>query len=347
MALVLGLAALLWGLGMIAGVPLRARTLMLGFLFLAVVLSHLILPDGNGLRQATGGTAAPWLILAGGAALVWLYRAVLVRLHRKAAERTASDTPNTKPASFSETELERYARHIVLREIGGPGQKALKQARVLVIGAGGLGAPVLQYLAAVGVGTIGVIDDDVVENANLQRQIIHRDEDIGKPKVFSAEAAMRAQNPNVLVRPYHRRFTDDIAQDLLVDFDIVLDGSDNFDTRYLANAACVAAGKPLISGALSQWEGQISVFDPAHGGPCYQCVFPERPAPGLAPSCAEAGVIGTLPGVVGAMMANEAVKLITGAGSVLRGEMLIYDALWAESRKIGLKQRSDCPICGA
>ncbi len=200
---------------------------------------------------------------------------------------------------------------------------------------------------AAGVGTIGVIDDDVVENANLQRQVIHTDASIGMPKVFSAEAAMRAQNPYVDVRPYHRRLTDDLAKDLFAEYDVILDGTDNFATRYTANAAAVATGKPLVSGALSQWEGQLSVFDPANGAPCYRCIFPEAPADGLAPSCAEAGVIGPLPGVVGAMMAVEAIKIITKAGAPLRAEMLIYDALWGETRKIGLSRRPDCPDCGA
>ena len=191
-----------------------------------------------------------------------------------------------------------------------------------------------------------MIDDDVVENANLQRQVIHRDADIGLPKVFSAKAALEAQNPSVVVRPYHRRLDAAGAADLFAGYDLILDGTDNFATRYLSNRVAVAAGKPLISGALSQWEGQVSVFHPKAGGPCYQCVFPEAPAPGLAPSCAEAGVLGPLPGVVGSMMAVEAVKQITGAGQVLRGEMLIYDALWGETRKIALKPRADCPVCG-
>jgi molybdopterin/thiamine biosynthesis adenylyltransferase len=205
----------------------------------------------------------------------------------------------------------------------------------------------LQYLAAAGVGTIGVIDDDIVENANLQRQVIHRDQDIGMPKVFSAQAAMVAQNPYADVRPYHRRLTEDVAADLFAEYDMVLDGTDNFETRFLANRVAVAQGKPLISGALSQWEGQISVFDPAQGAPCYQCIFPEAPADGLAPSCAEAGVIGPLPGVIGSMMAVETIKVVTGAGQALFGEMLIYDALWGETRKIALKRRMDCPVCGS
>ncbi len=345
MLLVLILAAGLWGVGYLAGASRTARIVSVAALLFGVIIAHLVLPDGNPLRQATGGSAAMWLILGGCALLVLLYAKGLKAL-RNRAEQAPAEQPTKPSDQFTETELERYARHIVLRELGGPGQKRLKKARVLVIGAGGLGAPALQYLAAAGVGTIGVIDDDVVENANLQRQVIHRDPDIGMPKVFSAQQAMEAQNPNVVVLPYHRRLTEDIAVDLFEDFDLILDGTDNFETRYLANRTAVAARKPLISGALSQWEGQLSVFDPATDGPCYQCIFPEAPAAGLAPSCAEAGVIGPLPGVVGSMMAVEAIKVITGAGQALRGEMLIYDALYGESRKITLSRRSDCPICG-
>jgi molybdopterin/thiamine biosynthesis adenylyltransferase len=275
-----------------------------------------------------------------------LYRAGLTRLRTRAKAQEATAAPLPEPGAFREAELNRYARHIVLREVGGAGQKALKRSRVLVIGAGGLGSPALQYLAAAGVGTVGVVDDDAVESANLHRQVIHADDRIGMPKVFSAQAAMEAQNPFVTVRPYHRRLNLETALKLFPDYDLVLDGTDNFDTRYLVNEAAVRTGRPLISGALTQWEGQLSVFDPAHGGPCYRCVFPEAPAPGLAPACAEAGVIGPLPGVIGTMMALEAVKLLTGAGHVLRGEMLIYDGLHGETRKISLKRRADCPICG-
>ncbi len=346
MLLVLILAAGLWGVGYLAGVSRTARMTSVGVLLLGVIVAQLVLPDGNPLREATGGSAAMWLILGGFAVLVLVYGRVLKALRDRAAP-TLPEDPAMPSGQFTETELERYARHIVLRELGGPGQKKMKQARVLVIGAGGLGAPTLQYLAAAGVGTIGVIDDDVVENANLQRQVIHRDTDIGMPKVFSAQQAMQAQNPNVIVLPYHRRLAEEIAKDLFADFDLILDGTDNFDTRYLANRTAVALGKPLISGALSQWEGQLSVFDPANNAPCYQCIFPEAPAPGLAPSCAEAGVIGPLPGVVGSMMAVEAIKVITSAGQALRGEMLIYDALYGESRKITLSRRADCPICGS
>ncbi|MEM9580608.1 MAG: molybdopterin-synthase adenylyltransferase MoeB [Pseudomonadota bacterium] len=345
MGIVAILAAGLWGLGALLGAPKAQRCVLIGILFIAVIGITLIFPQNHGLRVALGGTPAPYLLLLGFAGMAWLYNRGLTALRRKAS--TENNMVETPKSTFSAAELERYARHIVLREIGGPGQKKLKNARVLVIGAGGLGAPALQYLAAAGVGTIGVIDDDVVENANLQRQVIHTDTRIGMPKVFSAQEAMTAQNPHVTVRPYQRRLTDEIADELFAEYDVILDGTDNFATRYLANAAAAKQGKPLISGALSQWEGQLSVFDPAHGAPCYQCIFPQAPAPGLAPSCAEAGVIGPLPGVVGAMMAQEAIKLITGAGHVLRGEMMIYDGLYGESRKMTLKKRDDCPICGA
>ena len=347
MLLVLGLAALLWGAGALLGAPRGLRWGMVGLLWAGVVVLHLTLPDGHALRQATGESPALWLIFGGFAVLVVAYGAVLRMLKHRAHQRTAeTKAAPAREGLFGDAELERYARHIVLREIGGPGQKALKQARVLVIGAGGLGSPALLYLAAGGVGTIGVIDDDIVENSNLQRQVIHRAADIGRPKVESAADAMVAQNPAVVVRPYRRRLTPDIAEALFADYDLVLDGTDNFETRYLVNTAAHATGLPLISGAMSQWEGQLSVFDTAKGTPCYQCIFPEAPAPGLAPSCAEAGVLGPLPGVLGAMMAAEAIKVLTGAGTPLRGEMLIHDALYGETRKIALARRPDCPICG-
>ncbi|MBU2983493.1 HesA/MoeB/ThiF family protein [Lentibacter algarum] len=282
-----------------------------------------------------------WTVAGGLASLVAGYVLGLKVLKARARPQV---TQTPKPL-FNDTELERYARHIVLRELGGAGQKKLKQSKVLVVGAGGLGSPVLMYLTAAGVGTIGVIDDDTVEHTNLQRQIIHRDENTGQSKVQSAAAAMRALNPFVEVRPYARRLTGENVGELLGDYDVIIDGTDNFSTRYLVNRSAVALGKPLVSGALAQWEGQLSVFDPARGGPCYECIFPKAPADGLAPSCAEAGVVGPLPGVIGSMMALEAVKLITGAGQVTRGEMLIYDGLYGESRKIKLARRDDCAAC--
>lgn len=343
MLALIGTVAVIWGGGHLMGASRKARAVLLAGLYLALLLTHVVLPDGHPIRQNTGGSVAPWLILGGALALGAGYALIVRRLKARAQAQTE---PPARQATFSGAELERYARHIVLRELGGPGQRALREASVLVIGAGGLGAPALQYLAAAGVGTIGVIDDDTVENANLQRQVIHTDARIGMPKVASAQAAMLAQNPYVTVKPYQRRLDADLAQALFAEYDVILDGTDNFETRYLVNAAAVQAGKPLISGALSQWEGQISVFAPARGAPCYQCIFPQAPAPGLAPSCAEAGVLGPLPGVLGAMMAVEAVKLIAGAGQPLLGEMLIYDALWGETRKIALKPRPDCPVCG-
>ena len=343
MLLVLILAATLWGLGALLRAPRRLRWVMIGFLWAGVVLLQLVLPAATPLRVATGGSAAPWLLLGGFAALVLLYRAGLRRVRGQAE---AMQEPTARSGAFSDAELERYARHIILREVGGPGQKALKNASVLVIGAGGLGSPVMSYLGAAGVGTIGVIDDDIVDLSNLQRQVIHRDVDIGTPKVHSAAAAVRALNPHVTVRPYARRLTDDIAASLFAEYDMILDGTDNFATRHLVNRTAVATGKPLISGALTQWEGQLSVFDPANGAPCYACIFPDIPAEGLAPSCAEAGVMGPLPGVIGAMMAGEAIKLITGAGASLRGTLLIYDALYSDARRIHIKRRADCAVCG-
>lgn len=343
MALVLAMAAGLWGLGAMFQAPVSARLMMIGLLYIAVLALQVVMPEGHPLREATGGSAGEWLVIGGLGAVIWGYSKGLKNL-KKYVRPESQSTPSARTSSV---ELDRNARHIVLREIGGPGQKRLKNARVLVIGAGGLGAPALQYLAAAGVGTIGVIDDDTVENSNLQRQVIHTDARIGMPKVFSAEQAMTAQNPFVTVRPYHRRLTADIAAELFADYDLILDGTDDVATRYLVNNTAVAAKLPLISAAISQWEGQISVFDPSRNAPCYQCVFPEPSAEGLAPSCAEGGVLGPLPGVVGSMMAVEAIKFLSGAGTPLLGKMLIYDALYAETRSITVKPRQDCPICGA
>jgi molybdopterin/thiamine biosynthesis adenylyltransferase len=343
MVFFLAICAGLWVLGARMKAPPRARWMMMGLAYVLVLALLVVLPQAHPLRGALGGSLGEWLVLGLLGAVVYVYRRGLGALKARAAPAAAAAP---RPGTFQDVELERYARHIMLREIGGPGQKALKNARVLVVGAGGLGSPALLYLAAAGVGTIGVIDDDAVDNTNLQRQVIHADARLGMPKVFSAEIAMKALNPYVTVRPYHRRLTAAIASDLFADYDLVLDGSDSFETRYLVNDACVAARKPLVSGALTQWEGQISLFDPASGTPCYRCVFPEAPAAGLAPSCAEAGVLGPLPGVIGSMMAVEALKAITGAGEGLAGRMLIYDALYGETRTIALKRRADCPVCG-
>ncbi|MGR3503108.1 HesA/MoeB/ThiF family protein [Pseudaestuariivita sp.] len=346
MLLVLAMMGALWGVGALTGASRAARLTMILILLSGVILAHFALPEGNALRMATGESAAPWLMLIGLGALVLAYRGFLRRLRARATPETPAVDLPTQSGTFSEAELDRYSRHIMLREIGGAGQKRLKAAKVLVIGAGGLGSPALQYLAAAGVGTLGVIDDDVVENSNLQRQTIHTDARLGMPKVHSAAAAIADQNPYVTVRPYNRKITEEIARELIADYDIVLDGTDDTAARYVVNAACVAERKTLVSGALSQWEGQVAVFDPAFGGPCYKCVFPEPAAPGSAPTCAEAGVLGPLPGVVGAMMAVEAVKMVTDAGTPLRGQMLIYDALYGETRTITLKRDPNCPVCG-
>lgn len=345
MGFVLLLMAALWALGWIMNTPVRARLIMIGLLYIAVVLAQLVLPETAELRRATGGDVRPWLVLGGIAGLAYGYVFLVTRL--RARTQQSESVPASSSSAFREAELNRYARHIVLREIGGAGQKKLKAARVLVVGAGGLGSPALLYLAAAGVGKIGVIDDDVVDGSNLQRQIIHRDDMIGTPKVFSAEAAMKALNPFIDVLPYNRRLTPEIADTLFADYDLILDGTDNFDTRYLINRAAVKTATPLISAAITQWEGQISLYHPATGAPCFECIFPQRPAAGLAPSCAEAGVIAPLPGILGAMMAVESIKEITGAGTGLRGRLLIHDALYAETRDMSVSRRTDCKCCNS
>lgn len=347
MLLVLLLAGVIWGTGVLMKTPVRQRLILIAALWLAVIAEHLILPDGHPLRAATGGSAQVWLALGMAAALVLAYRAAIGRLRARADAAQPAPSPAAAKGPFSPAELDRYSRHILLREIGGPGQRALKAASVLVIGAGGLGAPALLYLAAAGVGRIGVIDDDTVDASNLQRQIIHADARLGMAKVASAAEAMRALNPFVEIRTYTRRLTPEIAADLFAEYDLILDGSDNFDTRYLANRTAVALGKPLIAAAITQWEGQISLYHPATGGPCYACVFPTRPAPGTVPTCAEAGVAAPLPGVLGAMMALEAVKHLSGAGETLRGRLMLFDGLHGENRTVTLRRRPDCPVCGA
>lgn len=347
------LALCLAGLGLVFGLPRRwiGAGLVLGWA--GAVLAHLLLPAQSALPRALGFSARGWLALGLVAGLCLAYAWVLARLKARAgagaaaqAATPAATTPPANPA-FTPAELDRYARHIILRELGGPGQKRLKAARVLVIGAGGLGAPVLLYLGAAGVGHIAVIDDDQVANSNLQRQIIHTEAAIGEDKVASAARALQALNPHIQIRPMAQRLTGETAPGLFADYDLILDGSDNFETRYLVNATAVRLGKPLLAGAITQWEGQLSLYDPARGAPCYACIFPQAPAPGLAPSCAEAGVMAALPGVVGAIMASEAIKEITGAGLSLRGRLLLWDALWGENRVIAITPRPDCPICAA
>ncbi|WP_074948028.1 HesA/MoeB/ThiF family protein [Paracoccus halophilus] len=255
------------------------------------------------------------------------------------AEAAAPDTPGDE-------ELTRYARHIVLRELGGPGQAALRRARVLVVGAGGLGAPVCLYLAAAGVGRITLADDDRVSLSNLQRQVIFRSRDAGRSKADAAADAMAALNPHIRVTALNRFIGQDDAA-LIAEHDLVIDSTDSFAARASVNMACVAAGVPLVAGSIAQWEGQLTVWDPARGAPCMACIFPQAPASGLAPACAEAGVVGPLPGVIGSMMALEAIKLIAGAGEPLRGRMLIFDGLYGENRLMKIARRADCPVCGS
>jgi molybdopterin/thiamine biosynthesis adenylyltransferase len=339
---VLLVAAALVACGVMLKVPRALILWGIGLIWLATFLAHALLPPDHALPRALGGDLRAWGFVGILTAAVLVYWAGFRKV--KALARPAAVAASTGP--FTPAELERYARHIVLHEIGGMGQRRMKEAKVLVVGAGGLGSPALLYLTAAGIGTVGLIDDDTVSVSNLQRQVIHTDARIGQPKVFSAEAAMKAINPHVAVRPYNRRLTAEDAAELFADYDLILDGSDNFDTRYLVNAAAVAAKKPLISAAITQWEGQIGLYDPARGAPCYACVFPERPAAGLAPSCAVAGVMGALPGVVGSMMAVEAIKEITGAGETLRGRMMIYDALYGETRVFTVKRDPACRVCG-
>jgi molybdopterin/thiamine biosynthesis adenylyltransferase len=348
MLFVLFLAAVLWGIGHVMKTPVQARFYMLGLLYVAVLGVQIALPDGHPLREGTGGSAAQWLLFGGFIVVVLAYRMVLGRVRGRAEEvEAARDAAVSVTAGpFRDVELERYARHITLPDIGGGGQLALKNAKVLVVGAGGLGSPALLYLAAAGVGRIGVIDHDEVSLSNLQRQIIHTDARTGVPKVFSAEAAVGALNPHVDLRPYHRALTADVAEALFAEYDLILDGTDSFAIRAEVNRAAVAAGRPVIAGAISAWEGQVTLYDPAGGAPCMACIFPQAPAPDLAATCAETGVIGALPGVIGSMMALEAIKEITGAGDGLRGRMLIYDALHAETRTITAQRRADCAICG-
>ncbi len=343
MVLVAAVAAAVWGAAMLAGWQRPRRWLALALLLAVVILLHLVLPAGHALRRITGGDARGWIVLLGGG-LVWAgYAGLLRRLRARAAALAPAPAPQP---TFSDAELSRYARHMILREIGGPGQKRLKQARVLVVGAGGLGSPVLLYLAAAGVGTIGIVDDDTVDLSNLQRQVIHTTARAGQGKAASAAAAIAAINPHVTVQQHALRLSDDNAAGLIGGYDLILDGTDSFSARYAMNAAAVRAGIPLIGGALTQWEGQVSVWDPARGAPCYACIFPEAPAPGLVPTCAEAGVLGPLPGVIGTIMASEAIKILTGAGDPLRGRLMIWDALYAEARVIAVERRADCPVCG-
>lgn len=246
---------------------------------------------------------------------------------------------------FTDDQIKRYSRHIILPEVGGKGQAKIANAKVFMIGAGGLGCPVGYYLSAAGVGRLAIVDDDVVELSNLQRQIAHNTKTIGVPKVESAKATFETLNPDVNVIPLKLRITKDNIFDLIHDYDIVVDGSDNFPTRYLVNDACVLTGKPLVSGAILRFEGQVTTILPGKGH-CYRCLFEEMPPPGLVPSCQEAGVLGVLPGIIGGLQAMEVIKLIIGKGVPLTGKLLIYDALKTQFRTVKVPKNPHCPVCG-
>jgi molybdopterin/thiamine biosynthesis adenylyltransferase/rhodanese-related sulfurtransferase len=248
-------------------------------------------------------------------------------------------------ARLSRDEVLRYSRHLIMPEVGMAGQKRLKAAKVLLIGTGGLGSPTALYLAAAGVGTLGIVDYDVVDMTNLQRQIIHGTKDIGRLKIDSARESLADINPFVQINQYNVPFTSDNALDIIADYDLVIDGTDNFPTRYLVNDACVMTGKLNVYGSIFRFEGQVSVFG-APDGPCYRCLFPEPPPPGLVPSCAEGGVLGILPGTIGTIQATEAIKLILGKGQPLIGRMLLYDALDMTWDTIKVRKDPKCPVCG-
>src|SRR6059036_3425495 len=259
---------------------------------------------------------------------------------------TAQPQTGAKPVtSLSNEEILRYSRHLIMPEVGMEGQLKLKSAKVLLIGTGGLGAPLGLYLAAAGVGRIGLVDFDIVDFTNLQRQVIHGTKDVGRKKLDSAADSMLDINPFVKIDRYEVAITSENAFDIIRDYDIVVDGTDNFPTRYLVNDACVLLGKPNVYGSIFRFEGQCTVFA-YQDGPCYRCLYPEPPPPGLVPSCAEGGVLGILPGLIGTMQATETVKIILGIGETLKNRLLLYDALGMKFRELKLRRNPECPVCG-
>lgn len=257
----------------------------------------------------------------------------------------STDALQQQEVKLSKEEIQRYSRHLIMPEVGMEGQLKLKRARVLTIGTGGLGAPLGLYLAAAGVGHLGLVDFDVVDSSNLQRQVTFTTADVGKPKSEAAKARLSALNPAIEIVSYETRLTSDNALELFRDYDIIVDGTDNFPTRFLVNDACVLLGKPNVYGSIFRFEGQATVFG-YPGGPCYRCLYPEPPPPGLVPSCAEGGVLGVLPGIVGSIQAMETIKLILGTGEPLVGRLLLFDALAMRFRELKLKRNPDCPLCG-
>src|SRR3989440_1833609 len=245
---------------------------------------------------------------------------------------------------LSPGEIKRYSRHLILPEVGMAGQLKLKQSSALIIGAGGLGVPLTQYLSAAGVGRLGIVDFDVIDESNLQRQVLYSTKDVGRKKLEVAKERVAQITPNVDVQTYETRLTSDNALDILRDYDVIVDGTDNFPTRYLVNDACVLLDKPNVYGSIFRFDGQASVFD-ATRGPCYRCLYAEPPPPHLVPSCAEGGVLGVLPGIIGSIQALEAIKLITGIGQPLIGRLLLFDALRLQFRELAMRKDPDCPVC--
>ncbi len=246
--------------------------------------------------------------------------------------------------AFTKEQVQRYSRHIIMPQVGSRGQRKLLDAKVLLIGAGGLGSPTALYLGAAGVGTIGIVDFDVVDLTNLQRQILHKNSDVGRLKVESATDTLREINPDVKVVSHPVRLSSDNIMDIIADYDVVVDGSDNFPTRYLVNDATVMANKPNVHGSIFLFEGQAAVFVPGEG--CYRCLYPDPPPPGAVPNCAEAGVLGVLPGIIGSIQAVETIKLILGLGESLSGRLLIFDALDMDFRSVKIRRDPECPVCG-
>lgn len=327
-----------------AGSPRGAERIVRGFLELRVEDS---VPD---LEQTVV------VMCAGGARSLFAARDLeelgYTKVHSLAGGFNAwkeSGLPIDVPRTLNDEERERYGRHLTVPEVGEAGQVKLLESKVLMVGAGGLGSPAAFYLAAAGVGTLALIDDDVVDRSNLQRQILHTDDRVGTPKVESARQTLQALNPAIRVVTHQQRLTSDNIDELIADYDVVVDGSDNFATRYLVNDACIKHGIPNVHGSIFRFEGQVSVFwlgYEARRGPCYRCLFPEPPPPELAPSCAEAGVLGILPGVIGTLEAVETVKILLALGDPLVGRLMVYDALDQRFTELKIERNPDCPCCG-
>ena len=281
--------------------------------------------------------------------MVWDQPEPWVKINLMSKNRTPKSINTGGPTVLTDAQIQRYARHIVLPEVGGNGQIKLMESKVLVVGAGGLGSPTVMYLAAAGVGKIGVVDDDIVELSNLQRQILHTTTRLGMNKVDSADQAVKQLNPDVELVPHYGRLNADNVQRLLSDYDLIIDGTDNFSTRFLLNDACYFSSKTLVSGAILGFEGQVATYKPYLGNrnPCYRCIFPAPPPPGLIPSCAEGGVFGALAGVIGSTQSLEALKELLGIGTTLSGYLLIYDGLDTTWRKVKVRPDPKCPLCGA